>query len=83
MGRHFTIRTDQQAIKHFMNHKLTTVAQQKWMSKLLGFDYSIEYRRGRDNVVADPLSRLHDQQDEKLENEAQVKAISIVILKWR
>lgn len=57
MGRHFTIRTNQQAIKHFMNQKLTTVAQQKWMSKLLGFDYSIEYRRGRDNVVADPLSR--------------------------
>lgn len=29
------------------------------MSKLLGFDYEIQYKSGHDNVVADALSRVH------------------------
>lgn len=40
-----------------MEQKLTTLVQQKWLSKMLGFDYVIQYKKGKDNVVADALSR--------------------------
>lgn len=33
--------------------------QQKWVAKLLGFDYEIQYKQGVDNSVADALSRVH------------------------
>jgi hypothetical protein len=29
-----------------------------WLAKLLGFDYAIEFKKGKDNVVADALSRV-------------------------
>jgi len=29
-----------------------------WLAKLLGFDYEIEFKRGKDNVVVDALSRV-------------------------
>ena len=29
-----------------------------WLAKLLGFDYEIEFKKGKDNVVADALSRV-------------------------
>jgi hypothetical protein len=37
--------------------RLTTPWQQKALTKLLGLQYSIEYKRGSTNQVADALSR--------------------------
>ncbi|XP_026378674.1 uncharacterized protein LOC113273121 [Papaver somniferum] len=36
--------------------------QQKWLSKLLGYDYEIVFRHGKENVVVDALSRLSGPQ---------------------
>jgi hypothetical protein len=36
---------------------LSTVPQHQWISKLFGFDFTVEYRPGRLNTVADTLSR--------------------------
>lgn len=58
----FIIRTDQQSLKHLLEHKLSTPFQQKWLSKLAGFDYTVEYKCGRENKVADALSRLSSLQ---------------------
>lgn len=56
----FIIKKDHEALKHFMEQKSTTILQQKWLSKMLGFDYSIAYKNGKDNVVAYALSRVQE-----------------------
>ncbi|KAK8921716.1 hypothetical protein KSP39_PZI020354 [Platanthera zijinensis] len=58
LGRHFQIRTDHQSLKHFLEQRLASPLQQKWLTKLLGYDYEIVYKQGKENVVADALSRL-------------------------
>lgn len=55
-GHHFVVRTDHYALKLMLDQRLSTVPQHKWISKLFGFDFSVEYRPGRLNVVADALS---------------------------
>ena len=61
-GRKFVVRTDHYALKFMLDQRLSTVPQHQWISKLFGFDFSVEYRPGRLNTVADALSR-RDQQE--------------------
>jgi hypothetical protein len=56
-GRHFRVRTDHYSLKFLLDQHLSTVPQHQWISKLFGFDFSMEYRPGRLNTVADALSR--------------------------
>ncbi|KAL0319962.1 UNVERIFIED_CONTAM: Retrovirus-related Pol polyprotein from transposon.6 [Sesamum radiatum] len=60
LGRKFHIFTDQQSLRSLLTQTVQTPAQHKWLSKLLGFDYEIFYTPGKENVVADALSRHSD-----------------------
>jgi hypothetical protein len=46
-----------QPLKYILDQCLATIPQHHWVSKLLGFDFSVEYKPGRINVVVDMLSR--------------------------
>lgn len=57
LGRRLTIYTDQQSLKNLTNQTIQTPEQQKWLSKLVGFDFLIIYRLGKLNQAVDALSR--------------------------
>ena len=59
VGYHFAIKTDHESLKYLLDQKLTTALQHKWLTKLLGLDYEIQYKKEVENKVADALSRLH------------------------
>ncbi|KAL0313873.1 UNVERIFIED_CONTAM: Retrovirus-related Pol polyprotein from transposon [Sesamum angustifolium] len=54
--RHFIIKTDHQSHKYLLEQRISTPSQQKWLSKLMGYEYTINYKKGKENVVADALS---------------------------
>jgi hypothetical protein len=41
-----------------MDQSLQTPEQQAWLHKFIGYDFTIEYKQGKDNVAADALSRV-------------------------
>ena len=42
MGRKFQILTDQRSLRYFLEQRVTTPEQQKWVTKLLGYEYEYE-----------------------------------------
>ncbi|CAM8968817.1 unnamed protein product [Rhodiola kirilowii] len=58
LGNHFTIVIDHQPLKTLLTQTVQTPEQQRWVSKLLGFDFNVIYTPGKDNIPADALSRL-------------------------
>lgn len=57
LGHKFIIKTDQKSLKEFLDQSLLTPEQQQWLPKFLGYDFTIQYIPGKENVPADALSR--------------------------
>jgi hypothetical protein len=74
IGRHFKVKTDHDSLKYFLEQRLSSEEQQKWVTKILGYDFEIIYKKGKQNVVEDAFSR----KDEDVE--AFLCTISIIQL---
>ncbi|GJZ42401.1 ty3-gypsy retrotransposon protein [Tanacetum coccineum] len=64
MGWRFTIHTNHKSIKELMQLVILTPLQQKYVRKLMGFDFSIEYKPGVANQSADALSRMFEDDEQ-------------------
>ena len=60
MGRPFVIKTNQQSLKFLLEQRIGTPTQQKWFTKLLGYSFIVEYKKGKENKAADALSRKEE-----------------------
>ena len=65
-GRSFIVKTDHYSLKYLLDQRLATIPQHHWVGKLLGFDFSVEYRSDATNIVADALSRCDTDEGEAM-----------------
>jgi hypothetical protein len=75
LGKHFQIKTDHQSLKYFLEQFPSSPNKKKCVTKIFGYDYEIIYKKGKDNVVADALSR-------KYEDEGSLFSLSFIVLYW-
>ena len=71
----FLVKTDHNSMKYLLTQKIIAPEQKKWVSKIQVFDFDILYKKGKENRVADNLSR-------KPKSDASLCAISIVVPEW-
>lgn len=80
LGKHFTIVTDHNSLRHLLTQRVQTPEQQRYLRHLLGYDYKIVYRPGRCNQVADALSRKENPHKEgnypDTNDDAQLQVLS-------
>ena len=57
MGRYFKVKMNHGSLKYFLEQILSSEEQQRWVTKMLGYDFEIICKKGKQNVVADALSR--------------------------
>jgi hypothetical protein len=75
LGQCFQIKIDHQSLKYFLEQRISSPEQQKWVTKLFGYDYEIIYKNDKDNVVADALPQ-------KYEDEGSLFPLSFIVPDW-
>ena len=76
IGRHFKVKKNHDSLKYFLEQRLTLEEKQKWVTKMLGYDFEIIYKKVKKNVVADALS-IKDE-----DVEAFIYSILIIQPNW-
>lgn len=73
------------------DQRINTIVQQKWLAKLISYDFVIKYKPGKENKVADSLSRVIEnnfgalnQSNQEVEGTTGKKclAISALVPQW-
>lgn len=75
----FLIKIDQRSLIHLDDKRLTTPWQHKALTKLLGLQFKIIYKKGVENRVADALSRRAHHQEN---NPLHLNSLSVVKPAW-
>ena len=52
------VKTDHNNLRYLLTQKDLNERKQKWVSKIQSLEFDIEYVNGKNNVVADALSRI-------------------------
>ena len=60
-GRKFTLYTDHKPLTYAVNLKDAHGKIARWILRLEDYDYDIKHRPGKQNIVADGLSRIHQE----------------------
>jgi hypothetical protein len=75
IGRHFQINTDHHSLEYLCEQQLSSPKKHKWVTKMLGYDYEITYKKSTENVVVDALSK-------QFEEDGLLFALSLPIPRW-
>jgi hypothetical protein len=57
VGLNFELKMDHQSLKHLFTQRDLNVSQRRWSEFMSVYDFGISYIKGKENVVADSLSR--------------------------
>ena len=71
LGSHVIIHTDHAAIRYLMAKKDDKPRLIRWVLVLQEFDLEIKDKKGSDNVIVDPLSRLEKTTEEEKRSEIE------------
>ena len=52
IGRHFKVKTHHDSLKYLLKKILYLEEKQNWVTKMLGYEFEIIYKKGKQNMVA-------------------------------
>ena len=69
----FVVCTDNNPLIYIFSSTCLDAAGHRWVANLADYNFSLEYQRGKDNMVTDFLSQMEDRLPEEEVNEQIAK----------
>ena len=74
LGHHFKLHTDHRSLQYIFTQPNLNARQRRWMELLCEYNFEVRYVQGKENVVANALSRRrHEISATTLEVDLRVK----------
>ena len=61
----FVVHTDNNLLTYIFSSANLDAAGQRWVARLASYNFSLEYQKGKDNTVANFLSRMNERLPEE------------------
>ena len=78
LGCHFKVCTDNNPLMYFLTSPNMDTTKQRLINELAKYDFSLEYQKGKNNMVADALSRIREAHLSDEEAEKVLKAVPVI-----
>ena len=79
LGRHFKVCMDNNPLMYFLTSPNIDAMKQRSINKLVKYDFSLEYQKGKSNTVADALSRIEETHLSDKEADKVLEAVPIIL----
>ena len=78
LGQHFKVCTDNNSLTYFLTSPNMDAMKQRWINELVKYDFSLEYQKGKNNTMADALSRISEEQLSDKEADKLLKTVPLI-----
>ena len=78
LGHCFKVCTDNNPLTYFLTSPNMDATNQNWINELVKYDFSLGYQKGKNNIVADALSRISKEHLSDEEAEKVLKAVPVI-----
>ena len=78
LGHHFKVHMDNNCLTYFLTSPNIDAMKQRWINELAKYDFSLEYQKGKNNTVADALSRISEECLSDEEAEKVLEAVPVI-----
>ena len=69
---------DNNPLTYFLTSTNIDTMEQRWINELAKYDFSLEYQKGKNNTVADALSRIEEACLSDKEAKRMLKAVPVI-----
>ena len=76
-GERFVIYTDHQGVKWLLGSTDVSGRLARWRIRLCEFDFSLEYRKGKKNTIADAISHLPTTGEKEVDPDLDVPVLTL------
>ena len=78
LGCHYKVHMDNNLLTYFLTSPSMDATKQRWINELVKYDFTLKCQKGKNNTVADALSRISEEYFSDEEAKRMLEAVPVI-----